>query len=200
MPPREKTLCEARVTFRTPPVHPPCIPAIALSVRQPSAWAIIHGGKDVENRSLGSIRVGRMVPGRIAIHAAIGMKRAEYEYLVWRWAHDGVKVPMPDQLPRRAIIGTVEVVEIVTVSDSPWFGGVAGLALRDPVPCDPIPAPGALGYFEWKKGGALADPLPWMTDWGGASENSALFEDLPVQFGTPPEKPFGRNAKDPKPE
>ena len=165
-------------------------PAIALSVRQPSAWAIIHGGKDVENRSLGSIRAGRMGPGRIAIHAAIGMKQAEYDYLVWRWARDGVAVPRPDALPRRAIIGSVEVVRVVTESDSPWFGGAAGLLLRDPVPCEPIPAAGALGYFAWQAGGALAEPLAWMRGWGGAE--GGLFDDLPVQFGHAPEKPFGR--------
>ena len=184
--------------MRTHPVHTPCIPPrIALSVRQPSAWAIIHGGKDVENRSLGSIRAGRMVPGRIAIHAAIGMKRAEYDYLVWRWAQDGVTVPRPDALPRRAIIGTVEVTAIVTESDSPWFGGEAGLALRDPVPCDPIPSAGALGYFEWTTSGALAEPLPWMRNWGGpAQDGGGLFGDLPIQFEEPPRKPFGRPTND----
>jgi hypothetical protein len=184
--------------MRTHPVHTPYIPpSIALSVRQPSAWAIIHGGKDVENRSLGSIRAGRMKPGRIAIHAAIGMKQAEYDYLVWRWAKDGVTVPRPDALPRRAIIGSVEVTGIVTESDSPWFGGVAGLTLRDPVACDPIPAAGALGYFEWEESGALAEPLPWMRAWGGAVEGG-LFGDLPVQYETPPRKPFGTTGKDPK--
>lgn len=142
-----------------------------------------------------------MKPGRIAIHAAIGMKRAEYDYLVWRWAQDGVTVPRPDELPRRAIIGSVEVTDIVTESDSPWFGGTAGLALRDPRPCDPIPAPGALGYFEWEAGGALADPLPWMRSWGGGSPASGgLFGDLPLHFETPPEKPFGRTPKPPKPD
>jgi hypothetical protein len=173
-------------------------PSIALSVRQPSAWAIIHGGKDVENRSLGSIRAGRMRPGRIAIHAAIGMKQAEYDYLVWRWARDGVTVPRPDALPRRAIIGSVEVTEIVTESDSPWFGGEAGLALRDPVPCEPIPAAGALGYFEWHHDGTLAEPMSWMRAWGGPMRDGGLFDDLPIQFAEPPEKPFGRTGKDPK--
>ncbi len=166
------------------------LPRLALSVRQPSAWAIIHGGKEIENRSLGSIRAGRMGPGRIAIHAAIGMRQAEYDYLVWRWGQDGVRVPKPDALPRRAIIGSVDVVEIVTESDSPWFGGDAGLRLRDPRPCKPIPATGALGFFEWEPGGALADPLPWMTSWGGAE--GGLFDDLPVAFEAPPPKPFGR--------
>jgi hypothetical protein len=168
------------------------LPPLALSVRQPSAWAIVFGGKDVENRALGSIRAGRMVPGRIAIHAASGMARAEYEYLVWRWAQDGIAVPLPDALPRRAIIGSVEVTAIVTASDSPWFGGEAGLALRDPVPCAPIPAPGALGYFAWHPGGTLAEPLPWMSDWGGAARDGGLFDSLPPQFETPPRKPFGR--------
>lgn len=169
------------------------LPKIALSVRQPSAWAILHGGKDVENRSLGSIRAGRMVPGRIAIHAAIGMKQAEYDYLVWRWARDGVTVPRPDALHRRAIIGTVEVTEIITKSDSPWFGGEAGLLLRDPELCAPIPASGELGYFEWTRDGKLADPLPWMRDWGGAE--GGLFNELPVQFADAPVKPFGRKGK-----
>ncbi|WP_339986379.1 hypothetical protein [Gymnodinialimonas ulvae] len=169
------------------------LPSVALSVRQPSAWAILHGGKDVENRSLGSIRAGRMKPGRIAIHAAIGMKQAEYDYLVWRWARDGVSVPRPDALPRRAIIGTVEVVEILTESDSAWFGGEAGLLLRDPKPCAPIPAAGALGYFHWEPSGGLAEPLPWMRDWGGPA--GGLFGDLPVQFAQTPEKPFGRKTK-----
>jgi hypothetical protein len=169
------------------------LPPIALSVRQPAAWAIIHGGKEIENRSLGSIRAGRMRPGRIAIHAATGMKRAEYAYLAWRWARDGVSVPRPDALPRRAIIGSVEVVEIVTKSDSPWFGGEAGLLLRDPVPCDPIPAPGALGYFQWSPGGALAEPLDWMRGWGAA--DGGLFDVLPVQMAVPPEKPFGRKKR-----
>lgn len=169
------------------------LPPIALSVRQPSAWAIIHGGKDVENRSLGSIRAGRMGPGRIALHAAVGMTRAEYDYLVWRWARDGVSVPRPDALPRRAIIGSVEVVDIVTESDSPWFGGEAGLLLRDPVPCAPIPAPGALGYFAWSPGGALARPLDWMRGWGAAE--GGLFDSLPVQMAAPPVKPFGRGKR-----
>jgi hypothetical protein len=62
---------------------------------------------------------------------------------------------------------------------------------------DPIPAAGALGYFEWEESGALAEPLPWMRAWGGAVEGG-LFGDLPVQYETPPRKPFGTTGKDPK--
>ncbi|MEM8823533.1 MAG: hypothetical protein AAGF30_07985 [Pseudomonadota bacterium] len=166
------------------------LPPLALSVRQPWAWAILHGGKDIENRSAYSVRVGGMTTGRVAIHAASGMKREEYDWAVWRMAQDGVAVPRPEALPRRAIIGAVDVVDFVTESPSPWFGGAVGLVLRDPVACEPVPAAGARGYFEWERGGALAEPLKWMLAWGGAE--GGLFDDLPVGFAQAPEKPFGR--------
>jgi len=46
----------------------------ALTIRQPWAWAIFHAGKDIENRDWPT-----RLRGRIAIHAAKGMTRDEYE-------------------------------------------------------------------------------------------------------------------------
>ncbi|WP_209313530.1 hypothetical protein [Jannaschia formosa] len=169
------------------------LPSRALSVRQPWAWAILHAGKDIENRSAFSIAAGGMTPGRIALHAASGMTRAEYDWAVWRMGRDGVAVPRPDALPRRAILGAVEVTGIVSASDSPWFGGRMGLVLRDPVPCEPIPAPGARGYFDWRPGGEIAPPLRWMRDWGQAE--GGLFDDLPPAWPEPPARPFGTRPK-----
>lgn len=163
------------------------LPPIALSVRQPSAWAILHGGKDVENRTPGSIRAGRMEPGRVCIHAATGMTEAEYRYIAWKMQAIGVACPPPAALPRGAILGTVEVTGIVTQSDSPWFGGAAGLALRDPRPLDtPIPAKGALGYFRWEAGGDLAPPAPWMAKYAATD----LFGTMKLQFRDPPRRPW----------
>lgn len=34
------------------------IPHLALSVRQPWAWAIIHAGKDIENRTWQAVNHG----------------------------------------------------------------------------------------------------------------------------------------------
>ena len=168
---------------------PTSLPRLALSVRQPSAWAIIYGGKDIENRTKGSIRAGRMVPGPICIHAAIGMKEDEYRYIAWRMQDIGVHAPPPAQLPRGAIIGTVDVIEITDESDSPWFGGKAGLRLANPMPLDtPIPAKGTLGYFEWIPEGALAAPLPWMQKY----ERPGLFGDLPLEFAEPPRRPWSK--------
>ena len=169
------------------------LPRIALSVRQPSAWAIIAGHKPIENRTLGSIRAGRMEPGRICIHAAVGLKEDEFRYLYWRFEQHGVRCPHPLELPRGAIIGSVEVTGIVTQSNSEWFGGVAGLALRDPVPCDPVPAQGALGYFEWCAAGTLAPPARWMQKWGRPDadvDTDDLFPDAPIAFSARPKKPW----------
>ncbi len=169
------------------------LPRLALSVRQPSAWAIIAGHKPIENRSLGSIRAGRMGPGRIALHAAQGLKEDEFRYLHWRLGEHGVQCPHPLDLPRGCIIGSVEVTGVITESDSEWFGGQAGLTLKDPVAYAPIPCAGALGYFEWARGGKLAPPMKWMTNWGtpGAGAASDLFPEAPIAFERPPKKPWG---------
>ncbi|WP_147393249.1 hypothetical protein [Oceaniradius stylonematis] len=171
------------------------LPSLALSVRQPWAWAIIHGGKDIENRTAGSIRAGGMDCRRICIHAASGMRQSEYRWAVHKLAEVGVRAPAPDALVRSAIIGTVDVIDIVTESDSPWFGGPCGLVLDNPEAIAPIPATGAFGYFAWERAGAVAPTLPWMTGWGrtgGDGGTLALFDDLPTGFKTPPAKPFKR--------
>lgn len=87
----------------------PGLPPLALSVRQPWAWAIVHGGKDVENRTTGAIRAGDMRPGRVCVHAALGMSRREYGWGAWRLARHGGTAPRPDALIRGALIGVVEV-------------------------------------------------------------------------------------------
>ena len=176
----------------------PDLPPLALSVRQPWAWAIIHGGKVIENRSHGSIRAGGMDCRRIAIHAATGLTEAEYRWgvEVLRDRH-GVACPPPEALVRGAIIGAVTVVAIVADSDSPWFGrsraGNRGLVLEDPVACAPVPARGALGYFAWQASGALERPKRWMRAYGSQAADGGtgnLFPDLTPNFRTPAKKPF----------
>lgn len=140
------------------------LPKLALSVRQPWAWAIIYAGKDIENRSWQAVNHGLRQRGRIAIHAAKGMTRDEYEDtrdFLWK-----LKAGCPEakDLARGGIIGTVEVVDVVSESASPWFFGPRGLVLRNPEPCEFIPAVGQLGYFEWKFADASIVPKPaaWM--------------------------------------
>lgn len=140
------------------------LPRLALSVRQPWPWAILYAGKDIENRSWQAVNHGLNQRGRIALHAAKGMTREEYEDAADFMAGLGIIVPPPHELPRGCIIGSVEVIDVVTKSESRWFFGPRGLVLRDPIPCEPIPCSGALGYFAWQPAddGAPQAPARWM--------------------------------------
>lgn len=140
------------------------IPRLALSVRQPWAWAIMHAGKDIENRSWQAVNHSLRQRGRIAIHAAKGMTREEYEDAKETIERNAPFCPAPHELLRGGIIGTVEVIDVVDDHKSPWFFGPRGLVLRSPEPCEFIPAIGALGYFEWKPA-AVASVVPALARW-----------------------------------
>ena len=140
------------------------LPTKALSVRQPWAWAIIFAGKDVENRSWQAVNHGLSVRGRIAIHAAKGMTKDEYADASDFMAGIGVRCPPACDLWRGAIIGFVDVVDVVKESTSPWFFGPRGLVLENPESCLPCGVSGALGYFNWqeRKTFELIKPARWM--------------------------------------
>ena len=113
----------------------------ALSIRQPWAWHILNSGKDIENRDWPT-----GFRGRVLIHASKGMTRAEYEDgQDPLWARGG---PTIERLERGGIVGSVEIVDCVAVSDSPWFFGRFGFVLRDPKPLPFVPWKGQLGFFD----------------------------------------------------
>lgn len=111
----------------------------ALTVKQPWAWAIIHAGKSVENRSRPT-----KYRGELLIHAGLAwddngpLRR-----------HDGGKWPDPSVFVYGAIIGKVTVVGCCTNSSSPWAAaGMWHWLLADPVPfAEPIPCRGMLGLW-----------------------------------------------------
>lgn len=118
---------------------------LCLTVRQPWAWAIFHG-KDIENRDWPT-----RVRGRVAVHAAKGMTEAEYVAAYRYCEARGVTLPMPELLLRGCVLGTVEIVDCVSSSDSPWFMGDYGFVLRNPQPiAPPRAAKGALGFWQWE--------------------------------------------------
>jgi hypothetical protein len=108
----------------------------ALTIKQPWAWAIIHAGKDIENRSwLTRYR------GELAIHA--GARMHDYTKMP-----RGVRAPEDDDLVFSAIIGIVEVVDSVEKSRSKWFMGPCGLVLRNArLLAKPVPCSGKLGLW-----------------------------------------------------
>lgn len=145
----------------------------ALTVQNPWAWAIIHGGKRVENRT-----IMWKYRGPVAIHAGSRWSdRGGRSELVWEalreqygWTH-GPTTARDDPRPRfdalrpcGAFLGVVDLVDVHRAApgccDSPWAedqyveatGGVrrslTHLTLENPRPLpEPIPVSGALGLW-----------------------------------------------------
>jgi hypothetical protein len=111
----------------------------AVSVHQPWAWAILHAGKNVENRTWATSHRGPLL-----IHAAVSRKSyARQDAAQWPELY-GVGLPAWEELTTGAIIGSVEVVDCV------WVGPCGDLGERGK-------SVWALeGYFGW----ILANPRP----------------------------------------
>ena len=121
----------------------------AITVRQPWAWAVVYGGKDVENRSrniAGSFR------GPVAIHA--GLAKYEQDNMSSRAHRDAHGGEVDTAIVYGAIIGVVDLVDVHqghlhSGECSVWSQpGAVHLLLRNPRPLTrPIPYKGALGLW-----------------------------------------------------
>ncbi len=114
-----------------------------LTIRQPWAWAILHAGKNIENRSWYTHHRGPLL-----IASAASISLADYERSARELAqHYRIKIPPRGQLTCAAILGMVDLVDCVEEHRSRWFtGDCYGFVLRNPVPFPkPIPWKGRLG-------------------------------------------------------
>jgi len=121
----------------------------ALSIRQPWAWAILHAGKDIENRDWKSPWAPS---GELLLHASRGCTAEE-----WRRAADAIeglsgrRPPPLGQLPRGGIVGAFRIVQAVRQSfpTSPWaVPGLVHLHLERVRELPFVELPGQLGFFE----------------------------------------------------
>ncbi len=108
----------------------------ALSVRQPWAWLIVNGHKDIENRVWNT-----RFRGRIWIHAGL---RHDGPRDSWDWRN----IQPPKRFEYGGIIGSVEIVDVVTRSRSRWFSGPFGFVLRNPRRARFRACSGRLMFFE----------------------------------------------------
>ena len=113
----------------------------ALSIRQPWAWLVVTGNKDIENRTWQT-----SFRGRIFVHASQRMVAGDYPDQRRHVAAAGIIIPA--ELARGALVGEVTITGCLSASDSPWFCGPYGFTMQDPVAYDaPIPYRGQLGFF-----------------------------------------------------
>lgn len=131
----------------------------ALSIRQPWAWFILRGGKDVENRDWApayrryQMKALQPTFGRFLIHAAKGCTKREYiEAVEFALIAIGPafipELPKLEDMLRGGIVGVARCEVWVETSESDWFTGPGALVLRDVLAVPFIPCRGALGFFK----------------------------------------------------
>jgi hypothetical protein len=143
----------------------------ALTVQQPWAWAIVQGGKDVENRTQAWTQ-----RGTIAVHAGLRGSERGLESPLFReaWLRAGHHAGQALALPRGFVIGVVDLVGTHVAAEdcceSEWaeqaydeHGGrtrrdIVHLELENPRPlAEPVACRGALGL--WTLPGDVLDQV-----------------------------------------
>lgn len=137
--------CECRGFIDTDEVE--LIPAI--SIRQPWAWLIVNGFKDLENRdTLKNFR------GDVLIHASKQWDKNWSKSIVWKnnkllddIFDDVVISKVFDEFDCGGIIGIATFTDSITKSDSPWFIGKNAFVIENPKELPFTPCKGKLGFF-----------------------------------------------------
>lgn len=121
---------------------------VALSLRQPWAWMIIHGGKDVENRKWVSSK-----EGWVFIHAAATLGLSEYheamcfaqprmDAVTWQ------KVPARGNIGRGGIVGAMKISPSDRGIVSKWrMDGQFPIPVLEVRALPFVPCKGMLNYF-----------------------------------------------------
>lgn len=130
-----------------------------LSIRQPWAWLIVQGFKDIENRDW---KYAPSYRGPLLIHAP---QKADIRGDL-RWVKHNIpgwgkiveelirlqteeSMAMSEIFKTGGFVGMAYLNDVVEISDSPWFTGKFGFKLRQQQPLKNfIPYKGQLGLFD----------------------------------------------------
>ncbi len=131
---------------------------MALSIKQPFAWAVCHAGMRIVNRDWPVTTIYR---GPILIHASFKCARDDYTG-AWYWMRikglirgsynpNAPECPLFEELPLGALVARAELVDVILPGgdcDSPWYTGGFGIVLANVVPlAEPIPWQGSPRLF-----------------------------------------------------
>lgn len=112
----------------------------ALSIRQPWAWLIVNGYKDIENRVWNT-----KFRGKVLIHASLKLDSKAYDDVL----KAGYPIPSKSDIARGGIVGEAILLHVVTESNNPWFHGPYGLVMDRAKILPFVPAKGQLRFFEF---------------------------------------------------
>ena len=113
-----------------------------LVVRQPWAWLIVNGFKDIENRSRRTEYSGPLL---IQASARLPTKRKLAEDRLYAKKRGA---DLPEGFETGGIVGMVHLKDWVTSSKSKWFEGPIGWVLSKPKRLRFVPLKGQLGLFD----------------------------------------------------
>jgi hypothetical protein len=113
-----------------------------IVVRQPWAWLIVNGHKNIENRTWATRYRGSLL---IQASATLPSRAALTEFRSYASRRG---VTLPDHFETGGIVGLVHVDDCVTESRSKWFDGPVGWALSKPRKLEFLKMKGRLGIFE----------------------------------------------------
>lgn len=129
----------------------------ALSIKQPWAWLVCKGIKDVENRTwhihMPPLLNYPATPRRIYVHSGKHIDYRSWPFIICRVdediMHELRSLIRGYKLAVGAIIGEVDIIGCTDKSDSPWFTGPYAFMLAGGILYDkPIPCRGQLGFFD----------------------------------------------------
>ena len=142
----------------------------AITIKQPWAYLIANGFKDIENRTWKT-----SFRGKVLIHAGVSPQKGFYKDFVPAWdffTEDQKRLIIQESAIRGAIIGSVEIVDCVVNHPSIWaektrrdyvFGEIKYIdpiynwVLANPILFpEPIPAKGRLSFWDYPN--ILAEP------------------------------------------
>jgi ASCH domain len=113
-----------------------------IVVRQPWAWLIVNGFKDIENRTWRTRYRGTLLIQASASRPPKG-KLDEIRLFARKRGAE-----LPERFKMGGIVGLAQLEDCVTSSPSKWFEGPIGWVLSKPKKLPFIPLKGQLGLFD----------------------------------------------------
>ena len=116
----------------------------ALSIKQPWAYLVAHGIKDIENRTWTT-----QFRGEFLIHASKTFDMEGYHFLVKNQKKLNIPLlPLAKSFKRGGIVGKAKLIDCAKEHNSIWFSGPNGFVLADAIPIEFHECRGHLRFFE----------------------------------------------------